>query len=106
MTGRRPDAPSFFYGWLPRLISVLLALTVLLLIMAFPGIFWRWDAVRLLPLLAVLWGLAAGFVHGMGLVPEHPLTRLLLGPGPAWLLLLGALLWLLIASGPLPQSPG
>lgn len=99
MTGRRPESPNFFYGWLPRLISFLLAVTVILLIVAMPGMLIRGGAVWLLPLLAILWGLAAGFAHAMGFVPEHPLPRLLLGPGPAWLLLFGGLLWILVVSG-------
>lgn len=40
-----------------------------------------------------LWGMAAGFVHGVGFVPRHVLARLALGPIAAWgLLLVGSLL--------------
>jgi len=40
-----------------------------------------------------LWGMAAGFVHGVGFVPRHFLARLALGPVAAWVLLLtGSLL--------------
>jgi predicted membrane protein len=43
----------------------------------------------------VMWGLSAGFVHGVGFVPRHPLLRLLLGPYAAWpLLALGLYLYL------------
>jgi len=40
-----------------------------------------------------LWGMAAGFVHGVGFVPRHVLVRLALGPVVAWAwLLAGSLL--------------
>jgi predicted membrane protein len=40
-----------------------------------------------------LWGMAAGFVHGVGFVPRHILARLALGPIAAWVLLItGSLL--------------
>ncbi len=35
----------------------------------------------------VMWGLSAGFVHGVGFVPRHRLPRILLGPIVAWLLM-------------------
>jgi predicted membrane protein len=42
-------------------------------------------------LLLGLWGMAAGFVHGIGFIPRHRLVRLALGPLAAWLLIgLGA----------------
>ncbi|HKJ88749.1 MAG TPA: cyd operon YbgE family protein [Gammaproteobacteria bacterium] len=106
MRGDRHESPSFLYGWLPRLVSFLLAVTTVLLVMAVPGAFVQDGTVRILPLAAVLWGMAAGFTHAVGFVPEHPLPRLLLGPGPAWLLLLGGLLWILVLWGPPPSATG
>lgn len=35
----------------------------------------------------IMWGLSAGFVHGVGFVPRHPVLRVLLGPIVAWLLM-------------------
>jgi len=35
-----------------------------------------------------LWGMAAGFVHGIGFVPRHVVARLALGPLAAWVFLL------------------
>lgn len=35
-------------------------------------------------LMLVMWGMSAGFVHGVGFVPRTPLLRLLLGPLAAW----------------------
>jgi len=34
----------------------------------------------------VMWGISAGFVHGVGFVPQWWGWRWLLGPLPAWLL--------------------
>ena len=106
MTGRRPDSPSLFYGWLPRLVSFGLAVAVLLVMLAPPGLPFREGVNWVLPALAILWGLAAGLAHGLGFVPEHPLPRLLLGPGPAWLLLMGGLLWILVLGAPPPGETG
>ena len=38
-------------------------------------------------LLLGLWGMAAGFVHGVGFVPRHRVLRAALGPLAAWLLI-------------------
>lgn len=32
----------------------------------------------------IMWGLSAGFVHGVGFVPRNAALRLLLGPLAAW----------------------
>ncbi len=37
-------------------------------------------------LMLVMWGISAGFVHGVGFVPQWWGWRWLLGPLPAWLL--------------------
>jgi predicted membrane protein len=37
----------------------------------------------------LMWGIAAGFVHGVGYVPVYRVWRWLLGPLVAWLLMLG-----------------
>lgn len=42
----------------------------------------------------LMWGLSAGFVHGIGFDPDNRLLRMLLGPYVAWpILLLGAALF-------------
>lgn len=33
----------------------------------------------------IMWGLSAGFVHGVGFVPHNRVLRVLLGPVAAWL---------------------
>ncbi|MHB1091972.1 cyd operon YbgE family protein [Thiobacillus sp.] len=32
----------------------------------------------------IMWGLSAGFVHGVGFVPRNPVLRVVLGPLIAW----------------------
>jgi len=34
-----------------------------------------------------MWGMSAGFVHGVGFVPRNRLLRLLLGAAAAWALM-------------------
>jgi predicted membrane protein len=36
-------------------------------------------------LMLIMWGMSAGFVHGVGFVPHHRVLRVLLGPVAAWL---------------------
>ena len=43
----------------------------------------------------VMLGVSAGFVHGVGFVPQHRVWRVLFGPWLAWALM-GAGLWLLL----------
>jgi predicted membrane protein len=84
------------YGTAARLGSLLGALSVMMLVTLYPAALTRDGAA--LPhgvLMLVMWGLSAGFVHGVGFVPHHPLLRLLLGPYAAWpLLALGLYLYL------------
>jgi predicted membrane protein len=44
-------------------------------------------------LLLLMWGMVAGFVHGVGYVPTNPLARVVLGPFIAWALLGGVTAW-------------
>jgi len=36
-------------------------------------------------LMLIMWGMSAGFVHGVGFVPRNQVLRVLLGPVIAWL---------------------
>ena len=94
--GERPLQPELFYGLLPRLVSFFLALGVTGLVLAWPVPFAPGGEVQHIPLLAVMWGLAAGYTHGVGFVPRNRVLEVLLGPGPAWVLLLGGVLWALL----------
>ncbi|MBU1191336.1 MAG: cyd operon YbgE family protein [Gammaproteobacteria bacterium] len=45
----------------------------------------------------LMWGMAAGFVHGVGFMPRNRLLRIALGPVTAWGLTLLAMIALSIA---------
>jgi predicted membrane protein len=45
----------------------------------------------------VMLGVSAGFVHGVGFVPQHKLWRIVFAPWLAWPLM-GTGLWLLLAN--------
>lgn len=47
-------------------------------------------------LLLMMWGISAGFVHGVGFVPRSRLLGYLLGPVAAWLLMGGSVLAMLV----------
>lgn len=96
MSERRGRAEAIFQSALVRAIAFALALAMAVLILGWPQAFAPEGEVAYVPLLLVLWGLAAGFTFGVGFVPYHPVPRWLLGPGPAFLLLLGGALWILI----------
>ncbi|MEO1767078.1 cyd operon YbgE family protein [Thiobacter aerophilum] len=72
---------------LARGLSLLGAFTLMLLVTLAPRALTTPEggAVSHGLLMLVMWGLSAGFVHGVGFVPRHPVVRLLLGPIPAWL---------------------
>jgi cyd operon protein YbgE len=80
------------YTALPRALSLLLAIVMAGMIFAYPKALAH--ASHGLLSLAML-GVSAGFVHGVGFVPESKLWRFLFGPWLAWALMsLG--LWLLL----------
>jgi len=82
------------YSGTARSLSLLAASVFCLAVLLFPHLLI--DAGQSLShgaLTLGLWGMAAGFVHGVGFVPRHVLARLALGPVAAWVLLLtGSLL--------------
>lgn len=80
-----------------RLLSLLAAAVLSLLLTFYPQAVMqdgRWPSHTALGL--CLWGVAAGFVHGVGYVPVHMPWRVGLGPVAAWLLMLGAGAWMLV----------
>ena len=97
MTDEHSQQPGLFYGLLPRLISFFLAVAMTVWVLALPTAFaGPENEVNHWALLLLMWGLAAGYTHGVGFVPHNRVLRVLLGPGPAWLLLLGGGLWFLM----------
>ena len=72
-----------------RMVSLLLALALAGLILTYPRAFAH-AGHGLLSL--VMLGVSAGFVHGVGFIPEHKVWRILFGPWVAWPLLAAGLL--------------
>jgi cyd operon protein YbgE len=89
----RADSPIPYPARLPgRTVSFVLAVALAALILVYPGVIA--DSVSdvrhgLLSLL--MWGIAAGFVHGIGFVPRTTIWRLLFNPALGWPLMLGGL---------------
>lgn len=85
---------SGVYAAVPRMLSLLLALLLAAAILVYPKALTHVSH-GLLSL--VMLGVSAGFVHGVGFVPQDKLWRWLFGPWLAWLLMLVGL-WLLWGS--------
>lgn len=79
---------------LGRTLSLLLAVPLALLLLIHPGLMLDASGYYSHPLLmAVMLGVSAGLVHGVGFVPRLWLWRLLFGPAVGWpLLVLGYVL--------------
>lgn len=74
-----------------RMVSLLLALTMAGLILTYPKALAHTSHGLLM---LVMLGVSAGFVHGVGFVPEHRLWRIVFGPAVAWgLMFVGAFLF-------------
>jgi predicted membrane protein len=78
----------FDSGW-TRGVSLVLALSLMLLITLLPRGLTTHDgsAISHGLLTLIMWGMSAGFVHGVGFVPRNRLLRLLLGAAAAWALM-------------------
>jgi cyd operon protein YbgE len=75
-------------GW-ARGISLVTAITLMLLVTLFPRALTTPDGSPISHgvLTLIMWGMSAGFVHGVGFVPRNRVLRVLLGPVVAWLLM-------------------
>jgi len=83
------------YGGLVRSLSLLAASVFCLAVLLFPQLLiTQGQSPNHGALVLGLWGMAAGFVHGVGFVPRHVLVRLALGPIAAWVLLVAGSLML------------
>ena len=73
-------------GW-ARGVSLLVALTLMMLVTLLPRGLTQADGSPISHglLTLIMWGLSAGFVHGVGFVPRNRFLRVLLGPAVAWL---------------------
>jgi predicted membrane protein len=80
------------YALLPRMLSLLMAMVMAGVILTYPKALAH-ASHGMLSL--TMFGVCAGFVHGVGFIPETKPWRILLGPWAAWTLMsLG--LWLLL----------
>lgn len=81
-----PGAESaFVYRPAARTLSLLLASPLALLLLIHPAAMLDGQGGYSHPqLLLVMWGISAGFVHGVGFVPTNRPVRWGLGPLPAW----------------------
>ena len=72
-------------GW-ARTVSLLAAIGLMLLVTLFPrGLTAVDGSANHGTLTLIMWGMSAGFVHGVGFIPHNRLLRVLLGPAVAWL---------------------
>lgn len=82
------SANSVVYSRPGCVLSMLLATPLALLLLIHPAAMLDgaggYDHSRLM---LVMWGISAGFIHGVGFVPQHWLWRLLFHPAAAWLLM-------------------
>lgn len=69
-----------------RGISLVAAFLLMLLVTLFPRPLTVEDGSPIGhgTLMLIMWGMSAGFVHGVGFVPKNALLRVLLGPWAAW----------------------
>lgn len=84
--GRAYTAPA-------RMASFLLAIAMAGVILTYPKAL---EHASHGSLMLVMLGVSAGFVHGVGFIPEHKLWRILLGPWTAWVLLVAGFLMFLL----------
>jgi predicted membrane protein len=73
-------------GWV-RAFSLGAAIVMMLLITLMPRGLTTTDGSTISHgvLMLIMWGMSAGFVHGVGFVPRNRVMRVVLGPVAAWL---------------------
>lgn len=80
--------PPALYRFWARAVSFVVAAAVAIGILGYPqAVAAVPDDLRRSVLIALLVGMAGGFVHGVGYVPVHAIPRIVLGPLVAWPLL-------------------
>lgn len=93
---RTLSQPAVLYRLPARLVSLALASVLSGLILILPTIVLGGSGeLNHNQLMLLMWGIAAGFVHGVGFVPRNAILQVLLGPAMAWLLMLGGSLWII-----------
>jgi predicted membrane protein len=87
--------PPLHYRRPARLVSLLMAGGVSLLLTLYPqAVIQAGVPPGHTALMLSMWGVAAGFVHGVGFVPRNAFLRVLLGPLAGWLLMPCGMLFL------------
>lgn len=87
---------SLLHSGVLRLLSFALAVGLSALILILPQSIARAPGDVSHGLLALLmWGVAGGFVHGVGYVPVHRVWRIVLGPLVAIPIMIASLIWIL-----------
>ena len=73
-------------GW-ARALSLAAAFALMILVTLLPRGLTEADGSPLGHgvLALIMWGMSAGFVHGVGFIPRNSILRVLLGPLAAWL---------------------
>lgn len=80
-----PIHSDLLYTPLAQRLSLLVTAVLGLLLSIFPQLVMpAGRAPDHVALMLCLWGMVAGFVHGVGFVPRHHMLRILLGPRTAW----------------------
>jgi len=94
--GERPKPQSLYTG-AARLVSLLTAGGLSAVLMLAPQTVAQTGQPpdRLL-LMLCMWGIAAGFVHGVGFVPHKPLWRAVFSPVAAWGIMLTGMVLLAV----------
>ncbi len=87
----------FLYNAFARTLSLSVAGTLSLILTLYPQAVMQDNQPLDHSLLTLyMWGIAAGFVHGVGFVPRHIIWKILFSPVVAWVLMSNAL-FLMIA---------
>lgn len=91
-----PPGHLLYTGW-ARLLSFILAVVLSVLILVWPhAVAVSLTEIRHGLLSLLMWGMAAGFVHGVGYVPVHRIWRVLLGPMLGWPIMIGGIVWVVL----------
>jgi predicted membrane protein len=85
------SAASWLDGTAAHAISLLAAIALVGLVTGYPrALATSAQDIHHGSLVLMMWGISAGFVHGVGFVPRSRLLRWLLGPLAAWPLMAGS----------------
>lgn len=92
-----PTSASWTSGAAAHALSLFTAVALVALIVFYPrALATSPQGIHHGRLLLMMWGISAGFVHGVGFVPHSRLLGFLLGPFAAWLLMGGSVLTMIV----------